>query len=129
MRITYWEQTSDFDYKEHEEINLSEAIQILKSHNWNEDLKMIERLKYLEKEWCPPGIGFVSKAGFILHICTEERDMFMVYYHYPAGLKFLIKLGLAGQRTVSATNMTENRVIEVIKQFFKGSHQELLNLC
>jgi len=126
MRITYWEQSADFESKEYEEIDLTKAVQIFKSRHWFEEIVVMERLMNSGKEFCPPGIGYVSDEGYILHVCSEEKDNYSIHFIYPTGSKILRKLGLEDQETKSTINLSEEKVILAIENFFNESYDKLM---
>lgn len=120
-----WIQRHDLSAEDFVISDASDAISKFESFDW---LSELEKKKINEDkiETCPPGIGFVSGRGEILHICPQENETNMIHYHYPESSKILWIIPVTSPKTITKNGISKNTVHTFIKLFFEKSYTEII---
>jgi hypothetical protein len=106
--LACWVQRADFSTTDHGPLDVDTALWLFDRHPWREELNLQSELASQEREYCPPGIGFVDPGGPILHICPTADGLAVVHYH-------------SALRTVrTREGISRADVIELIHHLFQG---------
>jgi hypothetical protein len=84
IKLRYWIQQADFTAKDYDPVDLIEAERLLTDYNWGKARAFMRSLAQARGvdsgEYCEPGIGFVTDAGRLLHICPREEGEALCMY-------------------------------------------------
>ena len=127
--LPYWIQSADFQSKDGEPVDLAGAVACFQSHDWETELLNQRHLSEAGSDSCPPGIGFVSGDGRLLHICPLPGAVVLLHYHYPQQRRLVGLIPVASQATASNDHLPTSRVPEAIGLFFGNQHRQLVSLC
>jgi hypothetical protein len=124
--LPYWIQRADIASADFEPVDVAGALHAFTTHDWNAELDLLSELEGKASEFCPPGIGFVTPNGAILHVCPSQDGRALVHYH-PAVLSKLLPF-IPIRRFAGHTKQGVERsdVLELIQWFFEGRHEWLL---
>ena len=126
MNIPYWSQHADLSADDHDSVDLTEALQAYRAHDWSREVEEQTRLEQAGTENCPPGIGFVPGDGRILHICPGPDGDCLVHYHFTARRRFLGISPHTGDALQSRLGVPAGLIPEFITRFFGNDHECLL---
>jgi hypothetical protein len=124
--LPYWIQRADFTSHEHDAVDVARAVELVRLHNWQAELRFKEELEASGQDACPPGIGFVAGAGRILHVCPLADGLAVVHYHFMERGRLL---GIIPKKVnVSRTNpaVASSRIPEFVRHFYAADHSWLL---
>ena len=116
--VKFWIQKADFSSQDPEQIDLQEALRKFKAHTWEEELELRNKLESEGKEFCPPGIGFISD-GHILHILPATKEYSDYLFHYPEVKKLLGIIPSKKQATIQKENVPFEDCCLAIEKFYK----------
>jgi hypothetical protein len=124
--LPYWIQHADFLATDHEPVDVAEALRLMATHPWEDELALGAGRENSGLESCPPGIGFVAPGGELLHVCPTGDGRALVHYHAASrgGLPGLVR----GHRTAVHTreSMLLAEVGELIHFLFHGQGDSIL---
>jgi len=120
--MNVWIQSADFSTEEFQ-VDCDEACDLYQTHNWTAELVLQGTLSNDNKACCPPGIGFVSDEGHILHICPGEDEV-LFHYHYP---KEILGFFWKTQKSKTVEHYPKSSVAELIRKFYAQSWSEIEN--
>ncbi len=126
MSITYWIQRADFRSDEFDAVSEANAQQALKEHDWPAELDYMDELEAAGTETCPPGIGFVSDDGRILHICPERNGRAMMHYHFTSSWRLLWLIPMSGEGLQTRDDMPFAEAGKLLSNFFANDHDRLI---
>ena len=118
-KMTYWIQRADYTSADLDPVSLTEALRVLREHDWNAEFDYEKVLKASAKDNCPPGIGFVADADHCLHICPRSDGMAECYFIGPRSLSDLA--GIWDRH--NASRHEQDRLLEL---FFRADYTTLL---
>lgn len=120
--ISYWIQRADFTATEYPPIDSIRALELIRTHDWPSEWRLLREREAGGLETCPPGIGFTAAPGRILHICPDEGGGTLVHYHFTERRRWL---GLIPHdAAVVQTNpaVESSQLAECVRRFFDGDH-------
>lgn len=124
--LSCWLQRADFTAIEHPSIDSVRALELVRTHDWPSEWRLLSEREAGGLEHCPPGIGFTAAPGGILHICPGENGRALVHYHFTERRRWL---GVVPRdRAVVRTNpaVESSQLAEFIRRFFDGDHAWLV---
>ena len=119
-----WIQRHDLSAEDFVLSDANDAISKFESFDWLSELE--KKINEDKKETCPPGIGFVSGQGEILHICPQDNEINMIHFHYPEPSKILWVIPVASQKTITRNKISKDTVYTLIKLFFEKSYTKII---
>ena len=125
--MSCWIQRADFTATEHPPIDSSRALELMTTHDWPSEWRLLREREAGGLETCPPGIGFTASAGRLLHICPGENGGALVHYHCSERRRWL---GLVPQDVVVVRTkhaVESSQVAEFVRRFFDDDHAWLVN--
>jgi hypothetical protein len=124
--IKYWIQKADLSAQDFQPITSFEAVKIFQNYDWNSELSNRRQLEEDGKDFCDPGIGFVSSDQRILHVCPLDSHNAYFHYHFMKQSKFLGLIPNNHQVTYSNMRVEINLIREAIENFYVNNHNWLL---
>jgi hypothetical protein len=124
--LEYWIQRADFSTKDYDAVDVSTAVRAFETHAWRNELSLQAELERGGLERCEPGIGFVDPDGPFLHVCPTGDGLATVYYTPPKPSAFRRFLWRPGPAIVTREQVPHADVVELIRDFFGGRHDDLL---
>lgn len=125
--ISCWIQRAEFTATEHPPLDSIRALELMRTHDWLSEWRLLREREAGGLETCPPGIGFTAGPGRILHICPGEDGRALVHYHFSERQRWLglIPHDAAVVRTKHAVESSQ--LAEVVRRFFDDDHAWLVN--
>jgi hypothetical protein len=125
--ISYWIQRADFTATEEVAIDHVGAVELLSSHIWRSEWRLLSERETAGLETCPPGVGFTDARGGILHVCRADEGHAVVHYHFTEPRRWLglISTNAAVVRTNSVVESSQ--LPEFVRRFYEGDHAWLMN--
>jgi hypothetical protein len=124
--IPYWIQRADFTATEHDAVDSARAVQIVKTHDWQGEWRLLAARETAGQETCSPGVGFMAASGRILHICPSPDGPALVHYHFSEPKR---RLGfIPGSATEVRSNPTVGllELAEFVERFYEDDHAWLV---
>lgn len=120
--ISYWIQRADFTATEEVAIDHVGAVELLSSHDWRSEWRLLREREAAGLETCPPGIGFTATRQRILHICPGDDGRALVHYHFTEPRRWLglIPINATIVRTNPAVESSQLR--EFVRRFYECDH-------
>ena len=125
--IWYWIQRADFAATEHEPIDVVGAVELVRSHDWPSEWRLLTERAAGGLETCPPGIGFTAKPGWILHLCCGEDGRALVNYHFTQRERWLGLIPHDAEVVRTNPAVESSHLPEFVRRFFDDDHAWLLN--
>jgi hypothetical protein len=120
--VKCWIQNADLSSDELGAIGLTDALRRYRAHDWNSQLSRLRELEDSGNECCPPGMGFVVRSHYILHLCPNGDGTVTVHFHYPKPF-----LGFLWERQVTETNtsLSDLKVAGLLEMLFAGRYEQI----
>src|SRR6266850_2964542 len=125
--LPYWIQRADFSSAEFEPVDVTGALRAFTMHDWRAELALLSELEAKGSESCPPGIGFVTPNGAILHVCPSSDGRALVHYHAETISKVLGFIPIPRSAIHTKQGVERSNVLEMIHSFFAERHDWLLD--
>ena len=120
--IPYWIQRADFVATEHGGVDCVRAFEIFKTHNWQEEQRLLKEREAAGQETCPPGVGFTAAPGHILHICPGENGSALVHYHFLEPRRRLGFIRSTAPTVRSNPAVPFSDIAEFLRRFYDDDH-------
>jgi hypothetical protein len=124
--LPYWIQRADFSSADFEPVDIHGAVRAFATHDWGAELDFLSELDTKGCPSCPPGIGFVTATGAILHVCPSSEGCALVPYHAETKSKVFGFIPISRFAVHTREGVQQSEVAEVIHAFFEGWHEWLL---
>jgi hypothetical protein len=125
--MSYWIQRADFTATEQVTIDSARAVELLKTHDWPSEWRLLKEREAACLETCPPGVGLTATSGEILHLCPGDNGQALVHYHFTEPQRWLglIPRDAAVVRTNPAVELSQ--LPEFVRRFYEDDHAWLVN--
>lgn len=125
--IPYWVQQPDYSSTEHAAVEVAEALRAFETH-WKQERERSNQLEATEREAGLATIGFGDPSSSMLELCPDAQGRATVHYSFMARRKVLGFLPLTLQAVRTTDGVEQSRVLKLIKLFFDGRHDSILDV-
>lgn len=128
--MNVWMQMHDLSHANLTDGSVEMAVRALDEFDWDSEILKEKEAASSGTEYCPPGIGFVSETGHILHIMPANNSRSHYHYHFPQTTKLLGFIPATTQETISVQHVSDEYRKEIIQRHYNDNHTgvvEMLN--
>jgi hypothetical protein len=126
--VKYWIQHADFKTEDLGEISRDEAIRTFQNHDWTAENARFIEIEKSEKENCPPGIGFKADGVGILHICPNQNEKALCFFHKRTRIKILGFLPWQMNRNYELSDVPISSIPDFIAAFYGDNIDTFIKL-
>ncbi len=72
--IDYWIQRADFSASNHTASSAEELVEVLRTHDWAEEITFCREIESNGQDSCPPGLGITLPGGRLLHFYFPNEE-------------------------------------------------------
>jgi hypothetical protein len=126
--MNVWMQLHDLSHSDLPDGSIKFAMRALSEFDWDSEILKEEQAAASGAETCPPGIGFVSEDGRILHVLPASHRRSHYHYHFPIEKKMLGFIPSTHQETISVQDLPDEHRTAIIQDHYDGRHMALLGL-
>lgn len=129
QHLPYWIQSADYESEHFDPVSLEGALDIIRNHDWQNELDAQARIRADGQKAATPGIGIHHGPDtnlHLLHLCPEGEESWTVHYVYPETVRRFWFWKADINRRKSARGLSQVDVADATTCFFHDLHFDVL---